>query len=93
LANGSCGLSDGSGAGDWRLPNITELESLIDAERYYPALPVGHPFAGVQSSNYWSSSTVASFTGYAWDVHVLTSWVDWSSKSYNYYVWPVRGGQ
>jgi hypothetical protein len=30
LANGRCGLSDLSKAGDWRLPNIKELQSLID---------------------------------------------------------------
>ena len=30
LENGSCGLSDGSVAGDWRLPNIRELHSLFD---------------------------------------------------------------
>ena len=30
LANGFCGLSDGSAAGDWRLPNILELLSIVD---------------------------------------------------------------
>src|SRR5712691_11453672 len=28
LASGTCGLRDGSVAGDWRLPNIRELQSL-----------------------------------------------------------------
>jgi Protein of unknown function (DUF1566) len=38
LASGSCGLSDGSVAGDWRLPNIRELLSLIDFGFFNPAL-------------------------------------------------------
>ena len=32
LADGTCGLTDGSSAGDWRLPNLNELESLANAE-------------------------------------------------------------
>jgi hypothetical protein len=31
LANGACGLNDGSVAGIWNLPNIVELESLFHA--------------------------------------------------------------
>ncbi|MBF0396994.1 MAG: DUF1566 domain-containing protein, partial [Desulfobacterales bacterium] len=57
LFSGSCGLTDGSQAGDWRLPNIKELESLIDYGRTNPALPNGHPFIGVQSDKYWTSTT------------------------------------
>lgn len=40
----------------WRLPNINELESLVDCSRHTPALPEGHPFADVQQA-YWSSTT------------------------------------
>ena len=38
LKNGDCGLSDGSVAGDWRLPNRNELLSLIDVEIDNPQL-------------------------------------------------------
>lgn len=41
LATGLCGLTDGSRAGDWRLPNRKELDSLIDLGRSNPALPQG----------------------------------------------------
>jgi hypothetical protein len=37
-AGGDCGLSDGSVAGDWRLPNRFELESLLDLAFGDPAL-------------------------------------------------------
>ena len=62
LADGSCSLTDGSAAGDWRLPNIRELQSLIDYNELEPAMTPGHPFVNVQSawpeanSTYWSSS-------------------------------------
>jgi hypothetical protein len=38
LASGSCGLTAGSMAGDWRLPNAKELQSLIDFGFVTPAL-------------------------------------------------------
>jgi len=93
LVSGKCGLSDGSAAGDWRLPNRNELESLVDASRVSPALPVSHPFNLVQSFGYWSSSTNAGYTADAWVVYMFSGNVDIYGKSFSYYVWPVRGGQ
>ncbi|MBF0397943.1 MAG: DUF1566 domain-containing protein [Desulfobacterales bacterium] len=93
LASGSCGLTDSSVAGDWRMPNVNELSTLIDYGRYNPALPSEHPFTGVQSHLYWSSSTNASSTNYAWDIYLSDGYVYNDNKTYAYYVWPVRGGQ
>jgi hypothetical protein len=58
-----CGLSDKSRRGDWRLPNVKELQSLIDfgtGNDSAVALPLGHPFPGAQPRYYWSSTTSAS---------------------------------
>ncbi|MDD5284849.1 MAG: DUF1566 domain-containing protein [Desulfuromonadaceae bacterium] len=96
LASGACGLSDGSTAGHWRLPNITELESLVDAERSNPALPAGHPFTSVQSDGYgyWSASAYAYNTFNAWYVDMSSGHVYYYARTYYYnYVWPVRSGQ
>jgi len=90
--SGDCGLSDGSSAGDWRLPNVRELQSLIDYRRYSPALPSGHPFTGVQSGFYWSSTTTV-IADAAWLVRLDHGFVDADDKAVAYYVWPVRGGQ
>jgi len=92
LASGSCGLTDGSVAGEWRLPNVKEMQSLIDFGYYNPALPSGHPFTGVQSSYYWSGSTYASTPISAWGVYIYYGRVGYY-ENFNYgYVWPVRGG-
>ena len=57
LASGTCGLADGSAAGDWRLPNLNELESLVDVSESNPALSAGHAFTNVSNAIYWSSTS------------------------------------
>jgi hypothetical protein len=87
------GLTDGSKAGDWRLPNVRELQSLVDYGRYGPALPTGHPFTGVQMSFYWSSSTYAAGTTTAWGVLFGDGYAYTGDKFDLAYVWCVRGGK
>ena len=56
-----------------------------------PALPVGHPFFYVQSNNYWSSTTYAYNTDYAWYVLINYGNVSYGNKTVeSYHVWPVR---
>ena len=57
LSSGACGLTDGSLAGQWRLPNINELESVVDVSASNPALTPGHPFVNVSNAIYWSSTS------------------------------------
>jgi len=54
LASGQCGLNDGSAVGQWRLPNVVELESLIDAAASNPA--VSGPFTNISTGIYWTST-------------------------------------
>ena len=57
LAAGACGLSDGSVAGQWRLPNQWELESVVDESASAPAIGAGAPLANVANSAYWTSTS------------------------------------
>ena len=97
-------LKDGSVPGDWRLPNVRELNSLIHYGVQGPALPntagtgkwsedIG-PFTGVQfvQCYYWSSTTFASNTHYALLVSMHNGFVNQGNKEHTNYVWPVRGG-
>jgi hypothetical protein len=103
LANGYCGLTDGSVAGDWRLPNVRELQSLIHYGFHDPAVPntagtgkwtSGDPFTNVQSWLYWSSSKCTGLSGdYVLhvDTHIGCTY-ELIKTHPNTYVWPVRGG-
>ena len=95
LAQGTCGLTDGSVAGDWRLANRFELESLLDLKNCDPALPTGHPFMDVHSNQwFWSSTSVANMYGTAaWNVWIEDGFINYSHPSGSLYVWCVRGGQ
>ena len=102
FGTGDCGLSDDSEAGAWRLPNVKELQSLIDFGWYNPALSDaagtakwtdGDAFTDVQSASYWSSTTIAGDTTYAWYVYLYYGHVGYDYKTVAHYVWPVRGGQ
>ena len=78
LASGQCGLRDGSRPGDWRLPNVKELQSLIDYECESPAIAdqIGngclaadpHPIFSSIQPQYWSSTSVPRIPFYAFRV-------------------------
>ncbi len=97
-----CGLSDNSVAGAWRLPNLSELESLIHRGVWNPAIPntagtgqwaEGDPFNSVLTITYWSSTTYIGNIGRAWYVLLESSKADTDVKLQTNAVWPVRDGQ
>jgi len=90
LAASACHLNDGSEAGDWRLPNIKELQSLIDFGRTFPALPPDHPFLNAQSDAYWSSTTDALSPVLAWTLYLPAGGAVAVGKENLHSVWLVR---
>jgi len=97
LKDGDCGpdralsLSDGSSAGDWRLPTMTELCMLIDYSRRDPALPNGHMFSDFSSGYYWSATVLDYHPVIAWIVYIESGTTCYDDiKSHAGHVWPVR---
>lgn len=84
-----------SGYSDWRLPNIKELNTIVDRSRYKPAI-VG-AFQNTAFANayetYWSST---SYDNTIWNIDFLYGRVTLESIEYSEptsYVRCVRGGQ
>lgn len=76
------------GYDDWRLPNVRELQSIVDCGRWGPAID---PVFSAESSWYWSSSTDAYGPVVAWGVHFRFGTVSIDNKSHDDYVRAVRG--
>ena len=92
LADDGLEITDGSQTGDWRLPNIRELLSLIDYSNVSTALPNNHPFINVQHRTYWTS-TMSYDGSRVWVVDLAygNSSTLQTFEIYNI-TWCVRGG-
>ena len=78
------------GSRPWRLPNVNELESLVDASAHSPALPADHPFTGLMDV-YWSSTTSFFEPDWAWALYLAKGAIGVGFKrNREFFVWPVR---
>ena len=82
------------GATDWRLPNIFELESLMNLQETDSAIWLNtQGFTNVQSYCYSSSTSNATNTEQAWSVSLEYNMITRDRKNYSFcHVWPVRSG-
>ena len=75
---------------NWRLPNIRELESLVDIHSHSPAMPSIHPFP-VIADGYWSSTTSVYEPSYAWVLYTVDGAVGVGYKAKpDFCAWAVR---
>jgi len=85
-----CGDLDWGGYTDWRLPTVRELSWIVNAGQYYPSID-GTAFPGTPSSWFWSSSSYATDSYYAWLVDFDYGYVHNSDKNHAYRARCVRG--
>jgi hypothetical protein len=76
---------------DWRLPEKEELRSIVDYTRYSPTIDTN--YFKTLSAFYWSSTSHASNTGFAWGVDFYDGYGNLYAKDSSYFVRAVRGGQ
>lgn len=83
------------GHDDWRLPNVNQLESLVNAADAPRSWLADQGFTLVQSASYWSSTTSAFQTGQAWVVGMNDGSSITAAKGNDFecWAWPVRPGQ
>jgi hypothetical protein len=93
---GWCGASSG-----WRMPSVTELQSIADLSRSKPAIDTAYFPNTAFSTNdedwwesaYWSSTPVAEYASLAWDVTFYNGDGDWGGRGGDAAVRLVRSGQ
>jgi hypothetical protein len=78
-----------AGYTDWRLPNIKELNSIIDEACGFPAMNTTR-FPNASSNQFWSSSPDAGDEGRAWRVNFVDGRVSSTGRLSKYNVRLVR---
>ena len=85
----ACNNLDYAGYSNWRLPEISELQTIIFYQLSDPAIKTDK-FPNTQSGTYWSSTTLADYPGYAWFVNFSNGNVGFVGKANGLYVRCVR---
>jgi hypothetical protein len=89
-AEAACAGLTLAGFSDWRLPERTELEAILDLTRYAPAIDPTY-FRDTKSDWYWTRTPCAWSSDRAWLVGFSFGYVDYYLlRYYTAFVRPVR---
>jgi len=78
------------GHDDWRLPNVREMESLVNVQSDPAAWLKAQGFRDVPKDDYWTSSSYAAYPACAWSVGMYSGIVAGRAKGEAGRAWPVR---
>jgi Protein of unknown function (DUF1566) len=106
LAGGTCGLTDGSIAGDWQLPTYEQWVAFVSTDYSNPAMvntagdrqwSENDPFAGVRHSFYWASNRSGLGDEDFFSTMDMGNYdgqsQTWAHMSQEWSIWPVRNNQ
>ena len=89
IGNGKCGYA---GHQDWRMPNVKELQSIVDYSKPFPGPAIASSFPGSTAADfYWSSTSSAANPFRAWFVTFGNGGVSAVEKVFALRVRAVRG--
>ena len=89
IGNGKCGHA---GFRNWRMPNVKELQSIVDYGVFAPAIDATFP-GETTAASYWSSTSDAFDPPFAWFVDFSSGLVGPDGKGVTLRVRAVRGGR
>lgn len=90
LADGFCGLKDGSKAGEWRLPTRDELLDISKNAGSKEVWTTGDAFTGLQSFYYWSATQGDLYQDYAFYVGITYGMDSHAFQLNSFHVLPLR---
>lgn len=74
------------------MPNIRELQSIMDNTAVAPAIPAGHPFTNVQPTLYWTSTSGQNFPKLAFFSLMSAGSTVFEHKNAELGTWAIKGG-